>query len=67
MTTKELLLQSIQSWPDDISWDDAIDRVYFIRKLERAMQDDEAGRVTPHEEVKQMFGLGASNEKARLD
>jgi predicted transcriptional regulator len=67
MTTKELILQSIQSWPDDITMDQVIERIYFIRKLERAMRDDEAGRVTPHEEVKRMFGLVASDEKAHLD
>ena len=67
MNTKELLLQSIQSWPDDITMKGVIERIYFLRKLERAMRDDEAGRVTSHEEVKRMFGLDTSDEKAHLD
>jgi hypothetical protein len=67
MTTKELLLQSIQSWPDDISWDDAIDRIQFIRKIERAERDIEAGRVYSQEEIEQMYPLADGDEEDQVD
>ena len=62
ISTKQLVLDAVQCWPDDITMDQAIERIYVIRKLERAMQDDEAGRIIPHEEVKRMFGLSGDDE-----
>jgi len=42
MTTKEKVLQAVNNLPDDASIDDAMDRILFLAKMERGLQQDYA-------------------------
>jgi predicted transcriptional regulator len=53
MTTKERVLEAVKSLPDDAQVEDAMERLLVIAKIERGIEQAEAGRVVPHEEVKQ--------------
>ena len=59
MSVKEEILQVIQRLPDEVSVDEAIERLYLIRKVEIGVRQADAGDVMPHKEFKkQMLGGG---------
>ena len=49
--TKEQMLKAIQDLPDDASVDEAVDRLYFLEKIERGIAEAHAGRTVSHEEA----------------
>ena len=51
MTTKQEMIRAIEDLPDDASWEDAIERLYLLYKIERGIADADAGRTVPHEVV----------------
>ena len=51
MLTKEQMLKAIQDLPDDASVDEAVDRLYFLEKIERGIAEADAGRTVSHEEA----------------
>jgi len=53
MTTKEKVLQAVNNLPDDASIEDAMDRLLFLAKIERGLQQVDAGQTIPHSEVKE--------------
>jgi hypothetical protein len=50
MTTKEKILSAIQSLEDDASIDDAIERLYLLRKIEIGLKQADEGDVMDHDE-----------------
>ena len=54
---KQRILEAVQRLPADASFEDVMERLYFIYKIEQGLADVEAGRVVSHEEVKRRFGL----------
>jgi hypothetical protein len=50
VTIKERILAAVQRMPDDVSYDDAIDTLYLLRKLEAAIAQADAGDVMDHDE-----------------
>ncbi len=52
MAIKEQMIKAIQDLPDDASYEDAIERLYFLHKLERAIAAADAGETLTHEEAK---------------
>lgn len=50
MTTKEKILSVIRSLDDDVSIDQAIDRLYLLRKVEIGIRQADAGDVVDHDE-----------------
>jgi predicted transcriptional regulator len=53
MTTKEKVLQVVSNLPDDASIEDAMDRLLFLAKIERGLQQADAGQTIAHSEVKE--------------
>lgn len=52
MSVKEQALLSVQQLPDDATWADVVDRMQMLAAIDVGIQDIDAGRVIPHEEVK---------------
>lgn len=52
MITKEKLYEYIEQLPDEISIEELIDRLVFIEKLERRIQDSKDADVIDEEELK---------------
>jgi hypothetical protein len=55
--TKEKIIETIRTLPDDATLDDVMERLYFLSKLERGLRESEAGQTMSHEEVKKRLGL----------
>jgi toxin ParE1/3/4 len=54
---KERVLEAVRQLPPDATVEDAMERLYFLAKIERGVADAEAGRVVAHDEVKRRFSL----------
>lgn len=54
-SAKQMIVDAVQRLPDDATIEDAMERLYFLQKIERGMADVAAGRVIPHEEVLRIF------------
>ena len=52
MTAKEKAVRAVQELPDDASIEDAMERLLFLAKVERGIQQADAGQTIPHERVK---------------
>ena len=52
-TAKYNSIKAIQTLSDDSSYDDIMERIYFMQKVEAGLRDIEEGRVVSHEEVKE--------------
>jgi hypothetical protein len=51
MIDKHKILDSIRRMPDDASLDEVLDRLRVLQKIERGLQDIEAGRVSDFDEA----------------
>ena len=52
MTTKERVIQSLSDLPNDASIEDAMERLLFLSKIERGIQQADSGQTIPHDEVR---------------
>jgi len=53
MTIKEKVLLSLQDLPDTASIEDAMERLLLLAKIERGLQQADAGQTMAHSEVKE--------------
>ena len=58
MSVKEQIIEVIRRLPEEVSVDEAIERLYLIRKIEIGIRQADAGDVMPHEEFKKQMGIG---------
>lgn len=52
MITKEKAIKTIQELPDTVTWD-IEERIRFIAAIDKGLEDIKAGRVVPHQKVKE--------------
>lgn len=53
MTAKEKLVEAVQSLPEDASIEDAMAKLFLLAKVERGLQQAEAGELIDHAKVKE--------------
>ncbi|MEX2605823.1 MAG: hypothetical protein WD708_00620 [Kiritimatiellia bacterium] len=53
MTTKDKVIQAVQNLPDDASIEDAMERLLFLVKIERGLQQADAGQTISHAQVRE--------------
>lgn len=53
MTSKDMAIKTIQELPDSATWEEIEERVRFLAGIDRGLADIKAGKVVPHEEVKE--------------
>ena len=53
MTIKEKVLQAVENLPDDAPIEEAMERLLFMAKIERGLQQADAGQTISHDEVKE--------------
>ena len=49
---KKKILKVVEQLPDDATIEDAIERLYFLAKIEKGIWEADAGLTDPHEEAK---------------
>lgn len=55
-TIRDRILASLQNWPSDATYDDAIERLVFLAKIDGGLAELDAGEGIPHDEVKRRLG-----------
>ncbi len=56
MITKEILQQTINDLPDKFSFDELIDRIILLQKIEIGLEQSEASKTYSTEQAKEKLG-----------
>lgn len=56
-SVRDQLKHVVDELPPDATFEDAIERLVFLAKIDAGLADCDAGRSVPHEEVKRRLGL----------
>ena len=56
-TVKEAATRLVQELPDSASWDDLMDEIIVMRKIQTGLEDLREGRTHSHAEIRREFGL----------
>lgn len=62
MTTKEKMLKAFNELPDNASIEDAMERLLFLAKVERGLQEADFGRTLSHSRVKEITRVNSHPE-----
>ena len=54
-TEKQRAIEALKTLPDGAAIDDAIERLWFIAKIEEGLRQSDAGELLSHDEVKKQF------------
>jgi predicted transcriptional regulator len=49
---KEKVIKAVRDLPDDASLEDVMERLLFLAKIEKGLQQADAGRTIPHHKIK---------------
>ena len=52
-TAKQKVLEAVQQLPPDATVEDAMERLYFLAKVERGLAQADAGNTVPHAQAKE--------------
>lgn len=52
-TIRERVLRLVEEMPSDVTWEDVMERIYLLQKVERGRQQIAAGQGISHAEAKQ--------------
>jgi len=64
--TKSEMLRAIQDLPDNATVVDAMERLYFLAKVERGLEQSESAETISHDEIRARFkimSLGQTNDR----
>ncbi|HEV8590618.1 MAG TPA: hypothetical protein VGQ55_00840 [Pyrinomonadaceae bacterium] len=53
MTTKELVIEAVKSLPEDAAIEDAMERLFVLAKIERGIEQADAGQTLSNDDLKQ--------------
>jgi len=51
LTLKQKVLNAVGDLPQDVEFEDILERLYFLYKIEKGLKQVESGDTIPHEEV----------------
>jgi predicted transcriptional regulator len=51
-TAKERIRATVDALPDNVTVEQAIERLYFLAKIERGLEQADAGKTVSHDEAK---------------
>ena len=57
ITVRDRILQALEDLPSDATFDDAIERLVFLAKIDAGLAELDAGKGVPHDEAKRRLGL----------
>jgi hypothetical protein len=59
ISVKQEARRIVDELPDEATWDDLMYRIYVRQAIEVGLDDSNAGRTIPVEEVRKEFGLSS--------
>ena len=56
-SVKERVIEAVRELPDDATVEDAMERLYVLAKIQKGLEQAEAGQTVSHEEAqRRIFG-----------
>ena len=55
-SVRDRILQALEDLPPDATFDDAIERLVFLAKIDAGLAELDAGKGIPHDEAKRRLG-----------
>jgi predicted transcriptional regulator len=55
VSTKEIAIHTIQTLPDDASWEDIQERINFVAGVRKGLRELDEGKGIPHDRVREEF------------
>ena len=55
MSTKNIAIHTIESLPDDATWDDIQERINFVAGVRKGLRELDEGKAIPHQKVQKEF------------
>ena len=52
-TAKQRVIEAVEALPADATIEDAMERLYFLAKIQRGLEQADAGDTRTHEEAKE--------------
>lgn len=52
---KSAIIRAIEDLPDDATIEDAMERLYFLAKIEQGLEQAESGKTVSHAEIRARF------------
>lgn len=56
MTTKQKVIEAVRTLPDNATYEDAMERLLVLAKIDRGLKQLEAGETVSHEKMKLKMG-----------
>ena len=56
-TTRDRIVEALKDLPEDATFQDAIERLVFLAKIDIGLAELDAGKGIPHDEVKRRLGM----------
>ncbi len=60
MTVKEKVIHAVQDLPEDASIEDAMERLFFLSKIEKGIQQANSGQTLSHVQVREKYDANLS-------
>lgn len=61
MTTKQTAIETLKCLPEDATWEDVQERINFIAGVRMGLQELDAGKGIPQQEVREEFAQWLSD------
>jgi predicted transcriptional regulator len=55
-TMKQRALEAVRSLPESATFEDVMERLLFLAKIDRGLAEADAGKLIPHEQIKARYG-----------
>jgi hypothetical protein len=56
-TVREQIMQALEDLPPDATFEDAIERLVFLAKVDEGLAELDTGKGIPHDEAKRRLGM----------
>ena len=57
LTVREQIMQALEDLPPDATFEDAIERLVFLAKIDAGLAELDAGKGIPHDEARRRLGM----------
>ena len=56
-STKDLMREAVENLPAEATVEDAMERLYVLAKVERGLEQADAGKTVSHAKVRERLGI----------
>jgi predicted transcriptional regulator len=57
LTVREQIIHALEDLPPEATFEEAIERLVFLAKIDAGLAELDAGKGLPHDEVKRRLGM----------